>query len=187
MKCEKLFDTVNLEQLIEQAGAVEHRLNQIILTSANASEVHRAAQQLSEVELVIQSLLESDSPPDLNQLSLQLDYLGELHKAADKVLNVSSAQPQFKITILKKAEKDIAGLQKHLQVKFAIFLEELSRIKSPVYLSHSWSLERIEVREVTSLPTYSVRLNRGYRVVFTYDQPRGLVILRVSMKITHEH
>lgn len=93
------------------------------------------------------------------------------------------------VIISKKAEKDIAGLQPLYLDKFREFLQELKTISRLSTISPSWSLEKINMFELvgTKVNTYTVRLNHGYRVLFTFDPIQGATIVRVSKSLTHNN
>jgi hypothetical protein len=73
--------------------------------------------------------------------------------------------------------------------KFREFFSELEIASHLHNMSAKWSLEKVTMAEVvgTKVNTYTVRLNHGYRVLFTYHPIRGIEIVRISKSLTHNN
>lgn len=183
-KCSDIFGP-SIEALLEKAGQLEFDLtNRLILRSDNSPEVQTESQRLEQVQTLIEDIFaNAGSEEDLVVLSKRLEQLTQ----KKEVIEASSTLTPRLTNIVesKNARKDFDGLQNYLKEKYNKFLDEISRARSLTDLSPNWALERIDVFEITREPTYSIRLNQGYRVLFVYESSSGVKILRISMKVTH--
>ncbi len=91
------------------------------------------------------------------------------------------------IHVAKDAEKDLARLQPRFLEKYHDFVAELATVTSPRQLSAKWSAKTLcSVCRYLDDVRYSVRLNRGYRVVFSFEDNRA-TILAISKTVTHHN
>lgn len=189
-KCEGLFPdsqtSVSAEAVLEQAGEFELVLKNTILQSKNSLEIHNAANTLTELEKLIEVILENpDNQQVINFSSQQLEKLSHYNDQKTST-NAVVTTPHIEVTLLKKAQKDVADLQPHLVEKFKIFINEVSTLNSIQELPKSWDLEKIDMLEITKDDTYSVRLNQGYRILFTYfPKLKTMTVYRISKTVTH--
>ncbi len=183
-KCSDLFGP-NLETLLEKAGQLEFDLNQSITMKHNALESQSEVKRLEQVQFLIEDLFSYEGPEDgLIVLSKRLDELTVRPELKQTFVKTEAVRPTV-VVEAKTARKDYETIQFYLKEKYNKFLDEVSKVRTLSELAPSWSLERVDVLEITREPTFSVRLNQGYRVLFIYEPVTGVKVLRISMKVTH--
>lgn len=100
----------------------------------------------------------------------------------------AKAPAKSTVTFSRNAEKDISHLQLHYKSKFEEFINEISQISRLSLLHPRWSLEKVSMHEILKdQVAYTVRLNQGYRVLFTLPQHNEVHIVRVSKSLTHNN
>jgi len=183
--CRDLFGP-SIDTLLEQAGRLEYELKQTIIKAKRSSDVQNETDRLLQLEELIEEVFVYDDTAEMHAyLSEKLEGLKQSH-STPPVINSSAVVRWTKVVEAKMARKDFEGLQFYLKEKYNKFLDEVSQVHALAELPTSWALERIlHLHEVTSEPTYTVRLNRGYRIVFNYEPDKGVHVLRISMKVTH--
>lgn len=183
LDCRDYFK-LDVESLLEEAGSFEANLIKAVSNARNVSETQNETQKLNQLQILIEDILNSDgSTENLAQLSNQLKQLQKSNE--NKSTQAKVSRPTL-VTEAKQARKDYDGIQNYLKEKYNRFLDEVSQVHAISELPAHWALERIDLFQVTKEPTYSVRLNQGYRVLFVYYKDRGVNVLRISMKVTHE-
>lgn len=183
-KCSALFGP-DIETLLEKAGQIEFDLNRSLTLKHNTSEASNDVQRLEQVQTIIEEILDfNGSDNDLLVLANRLDQISQKVEVI-QVFSSSDVQRPTKVVEAKSARKDYEMIQHYLKDKYNKFLDEVSRVHSLAELPSNWALERINVFEVTHEPSFSVRLNQGYRVLFIYRPESGVKVLRISMKVTH--
>ena len=94
----------------------------------------------------------------------------------------------FQVTVARNAAKEIEALPSHLKPKIEEMRRALETSSNPRDWPQNWQAERIVMREINSDgPIYSVRLNHGYRLVFSIDGKGNVVVHAVSKTLTHNN
>ena len=111
---------------------------------------------------------------------------GNVSTATAASESANAFTPSLKISIQHKAEKEIKALQPALKVKVDEFLELASKPGGMQEIRNNpgrWHLEKL-----TELggKAFTVRLNGGYRVLFSPSDD-GLEVLRVNRDQIHNH
>jgi hypothetical protein len=183
-------------QMIDQAGELEQSLQKVLTETKSQSTAREASQKLAVLNDYIEHLMDPNRSISLLEIHEGLKRLPifrqEVPRNSESVIKTKNPY-LLQVVMMKRANKDFADLPHYIRAKFLEFLNEISAHYSITYLSPSWSLERVDVREITDDPSYSVRLNRGYRVFFTVTTGKDSVlggklitVYRISMKVTHE-
>ncbi len=182
--CEAFFGP-DIEVILERAGNLEAALTNTISQAKRASDVQFETHKLEKLQVMIEDMLNHDGTAEM-AVRLEKEYLQLANEERQTVIQEKRKSVSIiPISEAKSALKDLQDLQPYLRDKYREFIEEASRVNALIEISPSWALERINVHDLTFEPTYSVRLNRGYRVVFVYERETGIRILRISMKVTH--
>lgn len=157
-----------LKRLVEE-GQVYQSLQETLLSdqSVSASELSALQLRLDEIQ------------SELDVLRLQSN--GATHHLTQHSMG---ADDRYPIALTKKAQKDLEKLQPGLREKYQDFINEVSAggLRN---LNSNWHLEALT--RMPEIGDYSIRLNRGYRVVFAFSPAAGFTILHISKTITHNN
>ena len=201
-RCANLFESSpQVEELIERVGLVEKMVNAWVAEPIPHVDPNRVAVLAIRVSEVVEKLLSEELFPRAN---IELVLLIEAEATAIKgeriaeILNVSArsfgleppakyeTHPFRSVPIARLGIKDLAHLPPHLREKFDDFQHVLSDLPNPLAMDPKWDLEKIQMREL-NLPgrLFTVRLNQGYRVLFSFETHGLYTIQRIRKDLTH--
>ena len=181
-----------------QLNELNLQLNRSSLSSTDRAKILELIEELAKKINNRTSLLVSaaDALPDgisarviSEKATVNLAY----QKISDEISGTSAREPmpkaaQVTVTIAKDAVKDYAALQRPLRWKVDELKAEMESVPNSFNWQKKWELKRLEGSEIQFDRTnavYSIRLNHGYRVVFTISPDRSITIYRISKTVTH--
>jgi hypothetical protein len=183
-------------QMLDQAGLLEQSLQQVLTATKSQSTSKEASQKLEVLSLYMEALLEPNPQFSLIEIHEGLQRLPvfreELPQLPETVVRTRNPY-LLQVIMVKRADKDFADVPHYIRAKFLEFINEASGLVSITFLSPQWSLKHLAESEEIPPNSYSVRLNRGYRVFFTLSaKPKSplkdklITVYRISMKVTHD-
>ncbi len=190
--------SVRIDKALDSAAELEVFLRQELGHEANPTRLEILSNSLVKLELLISRLLDFSISPrgNLNGLLYQLNQLEERSRTqalTDTLIREGGTSlpeqevygVQFEFT--KKAAKDFDNLQPYLQKKCNEFTDELKTVDDARHVGALWALEKLSSSQDFGSETYSIRLNQGYRVVFTIEDDHSVIIQRISKTLTHNN
>ena len=200
-KCADLFE-INppVEELMERAGQIEKDVNAWVADPKPSVDPKRVAALAVQVNLVVERLLSDfESKNNLGAVvlieteasAIKRERIAEIVEISARSFGLESPLPRSEssvrtVPISRLGIKDLAHLPPHLREKYDEFQHVLSDLENPLSMDPKWDLERIQMREL-HLPgqLFTIRLNQGYRVLFSHEANGTYTIQRIRKDLTH--
>lgn len=184
----------HLDPMLTHMGTYETKITEALASPENLSAHGILSQRLAELQLLINEALNTN--PTHRQKIIDISVrLEEITRGVDRQLQYSTERVPtplpvaegltYQTALTKSAEKDLSHLQPYLHEKYNEFIRDVESVDTISHLPHHWKLEKMNQQEIFMVPTYSIRINHGYRVFFQLGQAHTVNIIAISKTLSH--